>query len=1050
MFLSNLSIRQPVFATMMVVALVVVGIFSYLELQIDLFPNIDIPVISITTTYPGVAPETVETEVTKRIEEAVNPIGGIRHVSSITTEGISSVMVEFQLEKNINTALLEVQSKINGIRSLFPREVKEPIIQQLRIEELPILSIVVLSPALDAKALTTLSEKVLKRRLENISGVGQVRLVGAARREIHILLDRDKLKALGLTYPEVLAALRQENLDVPAGKLDQGIRESLVRVAGRAKDPRDFSQLIVAEKNGFPITLGSLGRVEDGIEEQRSFSLLEGQPALALQIQKQTGANTVQVADNVKEGLKKLQAEMPRGVELRVVQDNSTFIRDSVEDVRTTLILGAILTVLVVFVFLNSWRSTVITGLTLPVSVISAFILMRALGFTLNVITLMGLSLAIGMLIDDAIVVRENIVRHMEHGTDHMTAAIEGTAEIGLAVMATTFTILAVFVPVAFMGGIVGRFFYQFGMTVGFAVLVSLFVSFTLDPMLSSRWYDPAIEAGRRRGWLSRLLAKGNDQFVRLHGVLDRTLGWSLRHRAAVVGIAVLSILASFVIFGRVGSAFFPDYDRGEFQISFKLPPGTTLRETADVGRRMTEMLRRQPGVDYSFVTIGASGTTPVNEGSVYVKLKPRGERRLTDLQLRQAEREELAKWPTMRASVEEAEQFGEARPIQISVRGTDLDKLNEVSARVIANARSTRGTTDIDSSREDPRPEVRVRLDRKTASDLGLDLGTVASLVRGLIAGEVVSQFQDPDGDAYDVRLRLDEDQRRLRDDLADIDLPVRRLLPGSASAAPLTQGVPLTQVAALEDSEAPSIIRRRDLMREVRVMASTQDRALGDVVGELRAKNDALNLPSGVQINYTGQAEDMRETFYYMYRALLLAIIFIYAILASQFRSFFHPLAIMLSLPLSLVGVALMLWTTRGTLNMMSMIGLIMLMGLVTKNAILLIDYTNRQRREGVDRARALVRAAQVRLRPIVMTTTAMIFGMLPLAFEIGAGSEMRSPMARAVIGGLITSTLLTLIVVPVVYTYLDDWGTKLLNWWQAGAPAAAAVPTEEAKLR
>ena len=425
------------------------------------------------------------------------------------------------------------------------------------------------------------------------------------------------------------------------------------------------------------------------------------------------------------------------------------------------------------------------------------------------------------------------------------------------------------------------------------------------------------------------------------------------------------------------------------------------------------------------------------------------GERRLTDLQLRQAEREELAKWPTMRASVEEAEQFGEARPIQISVRGTDLDKLNEVSAQVIANARSTRGTTDIDSSREDPRPEVRVRLDRQTASDLGLDLGTVASLVRGLIAGEVVSQFQDPDGDAYDVRLRLDEDQRRLRDDLADIDLPVRRLLPGSPSAAPLTQGVPLTQVAALEDSEAPSIIRRRDLMREVRVMASTQDRALGDVVGELRAKNDALNLPSGVQINYTGQAEDMRETFYYMYRALLLAIIFIYAILASQFRSFFHPLAIMLSLPLSLVGVALMLWTTRGTLNMMSMIGLIMLMGLGTKNAILLIDYTNRQRREGVDRARALVRAAQVRLRPIVMTTTAMIFGMLPLAFEIGAGSEMRSPMARAVIGGLITSTLLTLIVVPVVYTYLDDWGAALLSWWQVGAPTAAAVPVEEEKV-
>ncbi len=1044
MFLSNLSIRQPVFATMMVVALVVVGIFSYQELKIDLFPNVDIPVVSITTTYPGVAPETVETEVTKRIEEAVNPIGGIRHINSVTTEGISSVMVEFRLGTNISTALQEVQNKINGIRSQFPRDVKEPVLQQLRIEELPILSIVVLSPTLDAKALTTLSEKVLKRRLENISGVGQVRLVGAARREIHILLDRDKLKAYGLTYPEVLAALGRENLDIPAGKLDQGANESLVRVAGRAKEPRDFNALIVAEKNGYPIALSEIARVEDGIEEQRSFSLLNGEPALALQIQKQSGANTVEVAESVKDGLKKLQAEMPAGVELRVVQDNSLFIRDAVEDVQTTLIIGALLTVMVVFVFLNSWRSTVITGLTLPVSVISAFTIMRTLGFTLNLLTLMGLSLAIGMLIDDAIVVRENIVRHMEHGTDHMTAAREGTAEIGLAVMATTFTIIAVFVPVAFMGGIVGRFFFQFGMTVGFAVLVSLFVSFTLDPMLSSRWYDPAIEAGRRRNWLSRQLERFNAQFTRLHGVLGKSLEWSLAHRGVVLAIAGLSIVVSLVLFGRVGSAFFPDYDRGEFQISFKMPPGTTLHETTEVGGRLSAFLRSQPGVSYTFVTIGAGGTTPVNEGATYVKLLPRRQRAMTDLELRQRVREELARWATLRSSVEEAEQMGEARPIQISVRGNDLDRLNQVSGQVVEQTRATRGTADIDSSREDPRPELRVRLDRKAASDLGLDLGTVASMVRGLVAGEVVSQYQDVDGDAYDVRVRLEEDQRRWREDLEEIYLPApRRALPAPLLPASITApGVPLSQVAALEDSEAPSIIRRRDLMREVRVMASTQDRPLGDIVNELRARNAQLQLPADVQIEYTGQAEDMRETFYYIYRALILAIIFIYAILASQFRSFFHPLAIMFSLPLSLLGVALLLWMAHDTLNIMSMIGVIMLMGLVTKNAILLIDYANRQRREGETRTRALVAAAKVRLRPIIMTTVAMIFGMLPLAFEIGAGSEMRAPMARAVIGGLITSTLLTLLVVPVVYTYLDDWGARLLRWWHKDAPVPVAV--------
>jgi HAE1 family hydrophobic/amphiphilic exporter-1 len=1035
MFLSNLSIRQPVLATMMVLTLVVVGIVSYIELKIDLFPNVEIPAVSVTTAYPGAAPETVETEVTKRIEEAVNTIGGIRHITSITTEGSSTIMVEFQLGTNIVTSLQEVQNKVNSIRGLFPRDVKDPVIQQLRLEELPILSIAVLSPTLDAKALTTLSEKVLKRQIENISGVGQVRIVGAARREIHLLLDRDKLKAYGLTYPEVLAAMQRENLDVPAGKLDRGTRESLVRIAGRAREPEEFRNLIIAERDGFPVPLSAVATVEDGIEEQRSFSLLNGEPAVALEIQKQSGANTVDVAENVKHSLSRLQSQLPAGVELRVVRDNSIFIRDSVEDVRLTLILGAILTVLVVFMFLNSWRSTVITGLALPVSVISAFTVMWALGFTLNVMTLMGLSLAIGILIDDAIVVRENIVRHMEHGSDHMKAALEGTAEIGLAVMATTFSIIAVFIPVAFMGGIVGRFFYQFGVTVGFAVLVSLFVSFTLDPMLSSRWYDPAVEAGRRRGWLSRQLVKFNNLFGGLQERLGNGLAWSLRHRKTIVAVAVFSVLVSFAIFSRLGSAFFPSADREEFQVAYKLPPGTTLRESTEVGRRLAELLARQPGVEYSYVAIGAGGTTPVNEGLVYVKLTPRGEREFTDFELRQRVREELTRWPNVRASVEEAEQMGEARPIQISVRGTDLARVEEVAARVVENTRTTAGATDVDTSLEDPRPEVRVRLDRKAASDLGVDLGDVASLVRGLVAGEVVSQFQDPDGDAYDVRLRLEEDQRRLEQDLAEINVPVAGR---GNSTGPL--GVPLTAVASLEDAGAPSVIRRRDLMREVRVMASTQDRALGDVIGDIRAKNDALQLPAGVMMDYTGQAEDMRETFYYIFRALFLAVIFIYAILSSQFRSFFHPFAIMLSLPLSLLGVAAMLWAAGDTLDIMSMIGLIMLMGLVTKNAILLIDYTNRLRRGGEDRARALVRAAKVRLRPIVMTTAAMIFGMLPLALEIGAGAEMRAPMARAVIGGLITSTLLTLIVVPVVYTYLDDWGARLLAWWQSGTPAEA----------
>ncbi len=1023
---------------MMVISLVVLGIVSYGELSVDFFPQIDIPVINITTVYPGVGPETVETEVTRRIEEAVNPIGGIKHVDSISTEGLSSVTVEFQLEKNLNVALQEVQNKINTVRSLFPREVEEPVLQQLRIEDLPIMTIAVLSSEHDAKTLTTLAEKVLKRRLENVSGVGQVRLVGASRREVQVLLDRLQLQAYGLTYAQVMQSLQRENLDIPAGKLEQGARESLVKVAGRMKDPRDFANIIVTEKNGYPIRLSALGQIADGIEEQRSFALLDGKPALALEVQKQTGANTVDVADHIKETLAVLQGQMPPAVELRIVRDNSVFIVDSVEDVRTTLILGALLTVLVVFTFLNSWRSTVITGLTLPVAVISAFIIMKALGFTLNVMTLMGLSLAIGMLIDDAIVVRENIVRHMEHGKDHMSAAMEATTEIGLAVMATTFTILAVFVPVAFMGGIVGRFFYQFGMTVGFAVLVSLFVSFTLDPMLSSRWYDPAVETHNRRSWFARLLQKMNDSLNLLQKVLARTLGWSLRHRLIVLAVGFACIVLSFNLLGKIGSDFMPDFDREELQVSFKAPSGTTLAETAVIAQRIHQTLKRYPEVAYTVVTIG-TGTSSVNQGSIYVKLTPKDTRERTDMELRKLMRLDFDRWPSLQTSVEEAEQMGDARPIQITVRGTDLDEITRISQLVVKNVERVPGAVDVDTSLDEPRPEVRVRLDRKAASDLGLDLGTVAATVRGLIAGEVVSQYQDEDGDAFDVRLRVRQEQRRLKDDLADIYVPVMDF--GGAIAMmgdPNTAtSVPLSQVAQLEESEAPSLIRRRDLMREVRVRASTQDRALGDVIADIKALNDKIQLPPGVSIGYTGQSEDLAETLYYMGRALVLAIVFIYAILASQFRSFFHPLAIMLSLPLSLLGVALALWGTNGTLNIMSEIGLIMLMGLVTKNAILLIDYANRQQREGETRTKALITAARVRLRPIIMTTTAMIFGMLPLAFEIGAGSEMRAPMARAVIGGLITSTLLTLIMVPVVYTFFDDWGHRLRRWWHSNVP-------------
>ncbi|PWU04992.1 MAG: AcrB/AcrD/AcrF family protein [Terriglobia bacterium] len=1032
MFLSDLSIKQPVLATMLAVSLVTLGLFSYRQLSIDQFPDVEIPVLTVETQYPGASPETVEREVTKRIEEALNTISGVRHIESATTESRSMVAVELHLGVRIANAQQDAQAKINAIRADFPKEMKEPVIQRIDFAALPIVSIAVESATADIKTLSSVAEKVIKKRIETVSGVGQVTLVGLARREIQILLDPNKVKAYGLTYGQVSAALQRENMDVPAGKLEQGQRQPLVRVAGKFRSLDAFDRLVVAFRNSSPIYLPAIARIVDGVEERRSASLINGRSGLSLDVVKQSGANTVEVADALEQAIRSINSELPPHIRLRKVVDNSTFIRESVEDVQVTLLLGGLLTVLIVFLFLNSWRSTLITGLALPVSVISTFIVMKALGFTLNILTLMGLSLAIGLLIDDAIVVRENIVRHMQAGADHFSAAREATAEIGLAVMATTFTIIAVFVPVAFMRGIIGRFFFQFGITVGFAVLVSLYVSFTLDPMLSSRWYDPAADPLVPRAWFGRLLNRLNRQVDRLQQVLATTLGWSLSHRWAVMVLAVAAVASSFLIFGKLGSEFMPSADPGQFQVAYKAAPGISLERSAEIAREMESEIRRNPAVAYTYTTIGGTAGKPINEGTIFIRLTPRKTRKhykLLTAEVRQA----IARFRAVRASIEEAGNVGgDVKPIQISLRGSDFERLVPLSEQIMAAAKQVAGAADVDTSEEAPQAEVRIAVNREAAGDLGLDLATVASTVRGLVAGEVVSQFEDRDGDSYDVRLRVERQSRARAADLLGLDLPAQ----GGRAL------VPASQVTRLETGTAPSKIRRRDLMREVRISASTAGRSLGEVVGDIQRRAAGLAVPPGYHIDYTGDTEIMMESFGYAMQSLVLGIVLIYAILASQFRSFLQPFALMLSLPLSLLGVAGMLYLVRDTLNMMSMIGIILLMGLVTKNAILVVDFANTQRREGLSRRDALIRAARVRLRPILMTTLAMIFGMLPLAFEIGAGAEFRAPMARAVIGGLITSTVLTLIVVPVVYTYLDDAGARFVRWWtkENAAPAGS----------
>jgi HAE1 family hydrophobic/amphiphilic exporter-1 len=1037
MFLSDLSIKQPVLATMLAVSLVTLGIYSYNQLAIDQFPDVEIPVLTVQTQYSGASPETVEREVSKRIEEALNTISGVRHIESITTEGFSTVVVEFHLGVKIANAQQDAQAKINAIRADFPKDIKEPVIQRIDFNAMPIVSVAVESATADIKVLSSIAEKVIKKRIETVSGVGQVTLVGLARREIQVFLDRDKVKSYGLTFAQVAGALQRENLDMPAGKLEQGQREPLVRVAGKFRSLDSFDRVVVAFRNGSPIYLPMVARVVDGIEDRRSASLINGRPGLSLDVVKQSGSNTVEVADAIDKAVAAINAELPPHIRLRKVVDRSTFIRESVDDVQVTLLLGGFLTVFIVFLFLNSWRSTVITGLALPVSVISTFIIMKALGFTLNILTLMGLSLAIGLLIDDAIVVRENIVRHMQAGADHFTAAREATSEIGLAVMATTFTIIAVFVPVAFMGGIIGRFFFQFGITVGFAVLVSLYVSFTIDPMLSSRWYDPAADPRVPRSWFGHALGKLNEQVDKLQNILAGTLGWSLSHRWAVTLLAIIAVVSSFWIFGKLGSEFMPNADPGQFQVAYKATPGISLDRSIEIARQIESEIRRNPAVSYTYATIGGTAGKAINEGNIFIRLNPRRTRahyKFVSAEVRQA----IARFRTIRTSIEEADSGGgDVKPIQISVRGSDLARLVPFSESLMAVAKQVPGAADVDTSEEPPQAEVRVAVDRDAAGDLGLDLGTVASTIRGLVAGEVVSQFEDPDGDSYDVRLRVERGDRTRAADLLDLDLPAQ----GGRAL------VPASQVASLDNGIAPSKIRRRDLLREVRISASAVNRSLGEVVNDIKARSAAIGIPAGFRIDYTGDTEIMMESFGYAMQSLLLAIVLIYAVLASQFRSFLQPFALMLSLPLSLLGVAGMLYLVHDTLNMMSMIGIILLMGLVTKNAILVVDFANAQRREGLPRRDALIRAARIRLRPILMTTLAMIFGMLPLAFEIGAGSEFRAPMARAVIGGLITSTLLTLIVVPVVYTYLDDVATRFAAWWAKPA-SSAPVPHAHAK--
>ena len=1030
MFLSDVSIKRPVFATMMMLALVVLGITAYFKLAIDEYPDITYPTVVVQVSWPGASPEVLERDVARPLEETLNTVQGVKEITSSSFEGAAMVRIQFNLNVDVLAAQQDVQAKVAATRRSLPRDILEPVIRHFDPNDQPIMSIAVQSGERSIRDLTDLSNEVIAPRIEATDGVGEVDVVGGRERQIRIQANPAALQSYGVSPGQLATALANENQEVPAGLVEHQAIERTVRVLGRIMDPRDFGKLVVTARNGAPVRVSDLATVVDGEEYARSASFLRGVPAVSINVLKISGANTVEVSSGVHDALDGLRGQLPSDVKLVVIRDDSERIVESVNDVKLTMLLGALLTICVIYLFLRSWRSTVITGLTLPVSIISAFFILWVFNFTVNTMTLMALSLAIGLLIDDAIVVRENIVRHLEMGKDHFHAAKEGTSEIGLAVFSTTLAVVAVFLPVAFMGGQIGKIFLQFGVTVAFAVLVSLFVSFTLDPMLSSVWPDPEVEHGgrgvaRHYGPVRRVVRKFNDGFEAVANRYPDWLRWSLQHRGKVMLGALASIVIAFVILPRLGFTWIPDTDGDDFSVSFRTPPGSRLEYTVEKGKQIAQFLQQSPDVDFTYLSVGGGFRGTPNNGNIFVQLYKKGDshRKHTLFVVQNDLRGKLRKIPGVRPVIQGSHSIfgGYGQPIQLNVQGPEGTRLQIAADQVLQAMRTIPGVAEPNSSDEGALPELDVHMDREQAWAAGVGVNEVASTLQPLFQGQRATQWEDPLGYSHDVVVVYPDSLRTSPADVANI--PVQTAF---TAANGLYTVIPLSQVAEVRAGVGPQQINRRQLERMTSISAGIiPGFKMSDVVKRVQGAVDSIGMPPGYHTVFTGDVQNLEETKGYVAQALLLAVVFIYLILASLFGSFMQPVAIMLALPLSLIGVALMLLVTKGNLNVMSMIGIIMLMGLVTKNGILLVDFTNQQRARGLSRTDALLTAGRIRLRTIIMTTTSMVFGMLPLAFALGQGADQRSPMAHAVIGGLLTSTLLTIFVVPVVYTFLDDLG-------------------------
>jgi len=1022
MFISDFAIRRPIITVVSMIALVVFGLFALMQLDTDEFPEIEPPIISINIPYPGASPDQVEREVLEPIEEAVAGLSGVTKITSSALDSFATILVEFVFEKDVREASQEIRDELNALRNDLPVEMEEPILVRFDPADLPIVSLALASTTVEAPELTLIADPHITRELRAITGVGDVNISGNRDREVEVGVRPEALQAAGISVGEVVGALRAQNLAVPVGRITAETDERTIRLRGRVETVEDFRRLVIADRSGRLVRLGDVADVRIGTEEPRTAAVFSGREAVGIDIVKAKGFSTTAVSTAVRDKVEALRATLPAGVSLEIVRDAGTRVDNSVRNVQEALLEGALLTVLTVFLFLNSWRSTVITGLALPVSVLAAFVAVWAWGFTLNTMSLLGLSLAIGILIDDAIVVRENIVRHVEMGKDHYTAAHEGTDEIGLAVAATTLSIVVVFVPMAFMGGIAEQWFAPFALTIACSVLVSLFVSFSLDPMLSAYWPDPHMEE-KDRFWVSRKLAVFNRWFDRQADNYKRVIGWALRHRFAMIALAVLTFAGALAlpVMGLIGGSFFPVQDVSEFNINIEAPPGSNLAYTTQKAEEIAAIARSKPEVAYTYTTIGGRSGA-VDEGMVYVRLVPKADRDRHQDTIANGLREEVARVGGVTAAIATG-RMDNAKQIQLQVQGPDASELVRLAEQIAAQVRTVPGAVDVGLSTKGQKPEFDVTLDRPLAGTLGLTVADIAPVLRPAFAGIDSGDWVDPTGKTRDVTVRLAPESRTRVSDLESLPLVVR-----DAQGQPVT--LPLGQVASITPSLGPARIDHLDRDRVVSVQANTQGRPLTDVLRDIDAKLTGVTFPPGYSMRQGGETEDQQEVFGRIIAAMGLALLLMYFVLVVQFGSFLDPISILVSLPLSLIGVMLALLVTGSTLNIMSMIGIILLMGVVAKNAILLIDFAKWSEEKGTPRREAIIEAGRARLRPILMTTFALIAGMMPVAIGAGEGGDFRAPMGRAIIGGVITSTLLTLLVIPTVYDILSGGRDRMMR--------------------